>query len=82
MVAYEISVRNKKNEPINITIKDQFPISNTKEITIEQIDYSGGKLNKEDGTLMWNLRVMSGKTTKKRLKYSVKYPKYRDLVVD
>ncbi len=82
MVAYEISVRNKKDEPIDITIKDQFPISNTKEITIEKLDYSGAKLNKEDGTLLWNLQVMSSKTTKKRLKYSVKYPKHRDLVID
>ena len=82
MVTYEISVRNKKNLPINIKVKDQFPVSNTKEITIEKIEYSGAKLNNEDGTLTWNFHVKPSNTEKKLLKYSVKYPKHRDLVID
>jgi uncharacterized protein (TIGR02231 family) len=72
---YEISVRNKKKQSINIIVEDQLPISNDKDIEIEQLDISGANLDKDSGKLTWKLTIKPGETKKLRLAFSVKYPK-------
>jgi uncharacterized protein (TIGR02231 family) len=42
---YDITVKNNKNEKINLTLEDQFPVSTDKEIQVDQGTYKDGKLN-------------------------------------
>src|SRR5258705_10070882 len=72
---YEIVVRNNKQQPVNITIEDQFPISTNKDIEIEKTTYDGGKLDDDTKKVRWRLNVDSKKESKLQLAYSVKYPK-------
>ncbi|WP_366183680.1 DUF4139 domain-containing protein [Flavobacterium ovatum] len=76
---YEITVRNNKKEAIEILLKDQYPLSNDKEITIEILEKSKAKVNEETGILTWELNLTPNETKKIRLSYKVKYPKDKDI---
>jgi hypothetical protein len=80
--AYEINVRNKKAHPINIRIEDQFPVPNTKDIDVDNIEDSKAMKNDLTGLLTWHLEVEPGKTEKIDLKYEIKYPKYQNITLE
>lgn len=72
---YDITVRNNKKEEINMLLKDQFPLSTDKDITIEYLDKDGAKHNEETGVLTWEIKLKPNETKKYRISYKVKYPK-------
>ena len=72
---YDITVRNNKKEEINMMLKDQYPLSTDKEITIELLDKDGAKSNEETGVLTWEIKLKPNETKKYRISYKVKYPK-------
>ena len=73
--AYEISVRNTKNEAINLILEDQFPISKMKEVSVDDKEASEAEINEETGKITWRKRLLPAKEQKFTLKYSVKSPK-------
>ncbi|MBN8566445.1 MAG: mucoidy inhibitor MuiA family protein [Flavobacteriales bacterium] len=73
--AYDIVVKNNKPYAINLTVLDQLPISNNKEITIEDQYYSEGEMDKKTNIVTWNLTIPSKTEKKVQFKYQVKYPK-------
>jgi hypothetical protein len=79
---YEIAIRNNKNVPVNLIIEDQFPISTQKEIEVDDLKYEGGKLNDETKVITWIYTLEPKLQRKLTLKYSVKYPKEKHLVID
>jgi hypothetical protein len=79
---YEIAVRNNKQQPINLILEDEFPISTNKEIEVEKLSYEGGKIDDDTKKITWYLNVDSKKETKIQLSYSVKYPKDKTLQLD
>lgn len=79
---YEISVRNTKKIPVNIIIQDQFPISVTKEISVEDEKAPEAQVDKDSGIATWNLQLMSGTEKKVQISYEVKYPKDRKVVLE
>lgn len=74
-MTYEITVKNNKSEPINIILKDQFPISTNKEIDVTLLEGKDGSVNNEIGVITWQMQIPAGKSEKRRISYSVKYPK-------
>ena len=72
---YDITVRNNKKEDINMLLKDQYPLSTDKEITVELLEKDGAKENEETGVLTWEIRLKPNETKKYRISYKVKYPK-------
>ncbi|UZO80704.1 DUF4139 domain-containing protein [Aquimarina sp. ERC-38] len=80
--AWEITIKNTKNVAIDLVIEDQFPISKVADIKIEQIESSGAELNEDDGKLTWKLALKPKEKKVLTIKYEVKYPKNRNLVVD
>ncbi|ELR71415.1 TonB-dependent receptor [Fulvivirga imtechensis AK7] len=82
LVGFEIKVRNKKQQPINITIEDQVPIPTNKEITVDLIESGKADHNQVTGILRWKLELQSGDSKQMNLKYEVKYPKDQRLVVE
>ncbi|WP_200504071.1 DUF4139 domain-containing protein [Adhaeribacter terrigena] len=69
------TIRNTKNEALEITLEDQIPVSNNKEIEVELEEGSNGNLNKDTGKITWNLKLNPNETKKIPLRFSVKYPK-------
>ncbi len=74
-ITYEIKVKNTRKENITLLLKDQYPISNNKEININVEEVSGAMVNEETGVLTWNMEIAPGETKKVRVSYSVKFPK-------
>jgi hypothetical protein len=78
---YEIIVRNGMRIPVNIIIQDQFPVSTTKEISIEDQKAIDSQVDKETGIATWNLQVAQGQEKKLQISYDVKYPKDRRVIL-
>jgi hypothetical protein len=73
--AYRIWVRNNKAQTIQLVIEDQIPISNNKEVEVESLDLTGGKLNAETGIITWELSIAPNKEKELKNHYRVKSPK-------
>ncbi|MDO4880037.1 MAG: DUF4139 domain-containing protein [Capnocytophaga sp.] len=74
---YDITIRNNKKETANITVKDQYPLSTDKEITVELLQHSGAKNAEEKGILTWEINLKPNETKQLRISYKVKYPRNR-----
>lgn len=74
---FDISVRNNKKEAAQLVLKDQYPLSQDKEVEIELLQSDGAKINAETGILTWDLNLKPNETKKIRISYRVKYPKDR-----
>ncbi len=81
-VAYKITLRNNKSYPISTLIYDQIPISTTKDIQVEIIDISGGKLDTDTGKVEWKITLKPNENKELIIKYSVKYPKDKKVLVE
>jgi len=79
---YEISVRNKKTQPVTIVIDDQIPVSTNKDIIVEKIDISNAKYDEPSGMLTWKNEIKPAETKKMKLVYSVKYPKDKTIILE
>jgi len=79
--AYLLTVRNNRNEVARMVLKDQYPISTMKEITVElSKDTTPPTVNMTDlGVVTWEYDMQPGETRTFKLIYTVKYPKGRTL---
>ncbi len=81
-IIYEITVKNNKNEPINLILKDQYPVSTNKEIEVNVTEISSGINNEEIGVITWQMTIPSGKAEKRRIGYVVKHPKGKQVNIN
>ena len=63
-------------------VKDQIPLSTSKEIQIETVDLSGGKLDESTGEIIWTLALEPNETTELLISYSVRYPKNKTIILE
>lgn len=80
--SYLITVRNNKANAVNITVKDQLPVSSNSSIEVEPLELSGGKHDQQTGYVSWDLEIKPGESRQLVLSYSVKYPKDRNLILE
>ncbi|HSH65300.1 MAG TPA: mucoidy inhibitor MuiA family protein, partial [Bacteroidia bacterium] len=79
---WQISVKNNKKQTINLLIYDQVPVSTNEQIEVITDNVSGGDLNKENGEVKWKFTLNSLAKKEFNLKYRVKYPKERVLLLE
>jgi len=79
---FEIAIRNKKTQTIHLTIEDQVPLSTDKDIEVEVETDKEAKKNNDTGAVTWELDLPPSTEKKLLLKYQVKYPKDRTLVLE
>jgi len=72
---YDLLVRNNKKDAIEITLKDQYPLSAEENIKVELLESSGAEVNSTKGELTWQLQLGAGEAKTLRLSYKVRYPK-------
>jgi uncharacterized protein (TIGR02231 family) len=77
---YEITVKNNKLTEVDLSIKDQYPISMVKEIEIKLDDFGGATVEEELGILGWNIKLKPGESQKLRFSYTVKYAKDKKII--
>jgi hypothetical protein len=74
---YEIKVKNTKQSAITLLIEDRIPISQNKEIKVDDLEYGDAEYDEEKGILKWEFILGANEDVAMRLSYIVKYPKYR-----
>ena len=73
--AYNITVRNTRKENITLIIQDQQPVSNDKDIVLEEQETSGSEYDTITGIMNWTLSLSPNETKKITFGYTIKYPK-------
>ena len=79
---WKFVVRNTRTEPVVLTLADQLPVSRNSAINVTAEELSGGQLDKESGIVTWKMELKPGEQRELRLRYAVKYPKGRMLVIE
>lgn len=72
---YKINIKNNKQNNITITIEDRIPISQNKEIRLDNILTGDSVYNDKTGILQWKLNITSNQNTEREFSYQIKYPK-------
>ena len=73
--SYTITVRNTRKEAINLIVQDQQPVSNDKDIVIEEKDAGTSEYNETTGMMKWALSVNPNETKAVSFGYTIRYPK-------
>ena len=73
--AYNITLRNTRKEAVSVTVMDQQPVSNDKDIVIEDKEASGADLDETTGLMKWAITLAPNETRKLTFGYTVKYPR-------
>ncbi len=76
---YVTTIRNTKKEPVSVTVLEQFPVSNDKDIEIEDTEATDAGVEATTGAVKWTVTLAPSETKKLRLAYTVKHPKDRPL---
>ncbi|MCL2550241.1 MAG: mucoidy inhibitor MuiA family protein [Methanimicrococcus sp.] len=79
--AYRMTVKNNQNRKIKMVLKDRYPISTYKEVTVElSKETTAPSFNVEDiGVLAWEFEMQPGDSKVFKTVYTVKYPKGKEL---
>jgi uncharacterized protein (TIGR02231 family) len=75
-------VRNTRTEPISLQMLDQVPVSANSEIEVSYQATPASQFDASTGEIRWDGQVIPGKENAYELKYTVRYPKNKSLVVE
>ncbi|MGN6638195.1 MAG: mucoidy inhibitor MuiA family protein [Mucilaginibacter sp.] len=78
---WQIDVKNRKSQQVNLLVEDQVPVSQNSSIDVETQEISGGQLDKNTGKVSWSFLLKPQDEKKVELKYLVKYPKNQSVIV-
>ncbi len=81
-MTWRITVKNTRNENVNLTLKDQIPVSQNSGINVTTEELSGGTLDKEKGIITWTMTLSPNEQKELTVQYRVKYPKSRRLIIE
>lgn len=79
--SYKITVKNNLNRTAKLTLKEQYPISNDKDIEVKDVTVvPAATYDKKDiGVVTWDVELNPGETRTFTVTYSVKHPTDRDI---
>jgi len=79
---WKTTIKNNKNQAINILVLDQVPVPTDLEIEVNTTNTSGAKQNSQTGELKWLVKLAPNEQKVVEIKYNVKYPKNKYLLVE
>lgn len=79
---WNIELRNKKKQAINIVVEDQYPISTNDEIEVTLESAKNAEVDKDIGKLKWTLNIAPNQAEKLNFRYSVKLPKKKKVILE
>lgn len=80
--AWDIEIRNKKNQAIHLVLEDQFPISTNDKIEVKKGNYDEAILEEKTGKLTWELDILENTKKQVVFDYEVKFPKKEHVVLE
>lgn len=73
---YVTEIRNNRKQPVELVLRDRFPVSGDEKIDVRRLEPSGENIALQgDGRYKQTLTLQAGETRKVALKFSVQYPK-------
>lgn len=79
---FKIIARNKKAQPIKLTLFDQIPVSVVSDIIVSPIELSKGQLDGKTGKIIWELTIEPQQQKEINFQYEVKYPKKEKVILE
>ncbi|MDO5968628.1 mucoidy inhibitor MuiA family protein [Flavivirga aquimarina] len=74
---YEIELKNNKQSAISLILMDRVPVSQNREIKVDDIDYGVAEFDSKKGLLKWKINLKPNYSNKFSFSYTLKYPKYK-----
>jgi len=71
---WAITCRNTKQQPIDLVIMDQLPVSTHEDIKVTPIELSKADYQGKTGFLTWETRLQAGQKEDKTVRFSIRYP--------
>ncbi len=78
-VTVKLTLKNTKNEKIEVTLKDQVPLSGNAEIKVGNVVTGSAEYNSQTGLLRWLVTLEPRQEKTLTFSYTVKYPKGKNL---
>ncbi len=75
--AYKIELKNNKLTNIDLVVYDRIPVSQNKDIKVDDIETGTSEYDDKKGLMTWKLTLNAKASVKKKFSYAVKYPKYK-----
>ncbi|MFK7782912.1 mucoidy inhibitor MuiA family protein [Psychroserpens sp.] len=72
---YEIELKNNKASAIDLVLYDRIPISQNKEIKVDDVETGTSEYDNKKGLLKWTLSLPSNVKKTYEFSYALKYPK-------
>ncbi|GEM_PF-1768080 len=79
---WKITLNNTKDTPVDIAVKDQYPLSNDEDITVDLLQSQGASVDKSTGIITWRTTLQPGEEKKFEFTYRVKYPVGKSLYLE
>ena len=79
---WKITLNNTKDTPVDIAVKDQYPLSNDEDITVDLLQSQGASVDKSTGIITWRATLQPGEEKKFEFTYRVKYPVGKSLYLE
>lgn len=81
-ITMEITVRNNKNMAIDLTMEDQIPVANDKDIKVSFLsDDFTGAYNENTGMLSWKMKLKPKESKIVSFTYTIKYDSSKQLLL-
>ncbi|WP_299443805.1 mucoidy inhibitor MuiA family protein [uncultured Aquimarina sp.] len=74
-LGYSIQLKNNKQNTIHLILEDRIPISQNKEIKVDNIETNEANYDPKTGIIKWKLTVKPKAQLEKHFSYQLKYPK-------
>jgi uncharacterized protein (TIGR02231 family) len=75
--AYEIELKNNKPTAIDIVIVDRIPVSQNRDIKVDDIETGTSDYNSKKGIMTWKTTISPNQSDAYKFSYTLKYPRYR-----
>jgi len=78
---YDLEVKNNKAVAIDLKLMDRIPISQQKEIKLDDIETYDADYDTKKGLMKWVMNVKPKESIAKSFSFQVKYPKYKRISI-
>lgn len=72
---YQFEIRNEKNQPVQIMVIDQIPVTENEKIIVDSVNAPGAELEPKTGRITWRARLNVGEKIFLTLGFRVRWPK-------
>lgn len=78
---YDLEVKNNKAVGISLKLVDRIPVSQNKDIKIDDIQINKGNYDTKKGLLDWKLSLAPQETITESFSFQVRYPKFKRISI-